>query len=206
MSQTIYVPVGYALTLTSPADSAGSYYNIGNPGDGPSEYATLNADSSVILGPFNSPKNYSFSADNGDLSASLSFSGAFTSSDESDKQDTISGASLTSATVAANDKVLIQDTSNSNNLKSVTAQSIADLVIDSVVADTKQDIVSGVSDTEIGYLDGVTSSIQTQLGTKADKGATVITPLDNDADGTEIATAVNGIITALIAAGILAIA
>ena len=31
----------------------------------------------------------------------------------------------------------------------------------------KQDKVSGVSDTEIGYLDGVTSSIQTQLGTKA---------------------------------------
>lgn len=30
----------------------------------------------------------------------------------------------------------------------------------------KQDKVSGVSDTEIGYLDGVTSSIQTQLGTK----------------------------------------
>ena len=31
----------------------------------------------------------------------------------------------------------------------------------------KQDIVSGVSDTEIGYLDGVTSSIQTQLNAKA---------------------------------------
>lgn len=31
---------------------------------------------------------------------------------------------------------------------------------------TKQDKVSGVSDTEIGYLDGVTSSIQTQLDSK----------------------------------------
>jgi hypothetical protein len=34
---------------------------------------------------------------------------------------------------------------------------------------TKQDKVTNVSDTEIGYLDGVTSSIQTQLGNKQDK-------------------------------------
>lgn len=33
--------------------------------------------------------------------------------------------------------------------------------------DTKQDIVSGVSSTEIGYLDGVTSAIQTQIDGKA---------------------------------------
>jgi hypothetical protein len=33
----------------------------------------------------------------------------------------------------------------------------------------KQDKVSGVSDTEIGYLDGVTSAIQTQINAKADK-------------------------------------
>lgn len=33
--------------------------------------------------------------------------------------------------------------------------------------DAKQDKVSGVSDTEIGYLDGVTSAIQTQINGKA---------------------------------------
>lgn len=33
--------------------------------------------------------------------------------------------------------------------------------------DAKQDIVSGVSSTEIGYLDGVTSAIQTQINGKA---------------------------------------
>lgn len=43
------------------------------------------------------------------------------------KQATLSGASLTGVTVATDDKVLIQDTSDSNNLKTVTAQSIADL-------------------------------------------------------------------------------
>jgi hypothetical protein len=60
--------------------------------------------------------------------------------------------------------------------------------------------------TELNFVDGVTSSIQTQLNGRALVGATVIAPLDIDADGTEIAAAVNGIITALIAAGILAIA
>ncbi len=43
------------------------------------------------------------------------------------KQDAISGASLTSVTVATDDKVVIQDTSDSNNIKTVTAQSIANL-------------------------------------------------------------------------------
>lgn len=44
-----------------------------------------------------------------------------------DKQDEISGASLSTATVASDDKVLIQDTSDGDSLKTVTAQSIADL-------------------------------------------------------------------------------
>lgn len=43
------------------------------------------------------------------------------------KEDLISARSITSATVATDDKVLIQDTSASNALKTVTAQSIIDL-------------------------------------------------------------------------------
>tara|TARA_A100000171_G_scaffold53092_1_gene76742 strand:- start:17877 stop:18731 length:855 start_codon:yes stop_codon:yes gene_type:complete len=43
------------------------------------------------------------------------------------KEDVLSGASLTSATVATGDLVLIQDIDDSNNLKTVTAQAIADL-------------------------------------------------------------------------------
>lgn len=42
-------------------------------------------------------------------------------------QTAISGASLTAVTVAADDKVLVQDTSDSDNLKTVTTQAIADL-------------------------------------------------------------------------------
>jgi hypothetical protein len=37
----------------------------------------------------------------------------------------------------------------------------------------KQDKISGVSDTEIGYLDGVTSAIQTQINTKASTGKAI---------------------------------
>jgi hypothetical protein len=44
-----------------------------------------------------------------------------------DSQEPLSGATLTAVTVAAADKVLIQDASDSDNLKTVTAQEIADL-------------------------------------------------------------------------------
>jgi len=46
---------------------------------------------------------------------------------------------------------------------------------------TKQDVVSGVSSTEIGYLDGVSSSIQTQLNAKASDSA--LTSLSTTVDG-----------------------
>ena len=39
----------------------------------------------------------------------------------------------------------------------------------------KQAVVSGVDDTEIGYLNGVTSAIQTQLNTKASTSAATLT-------------------------------
>jgi len=42
-------------------------------------------------------------------------------------QEDISGATLTGATVATGDKVLVQDVDDTDNLKTVTAQSIADL-------------------------------------------------------------------------------
>lgn len=59
--------------------------------------------------------------------------------------DAISGQSLTSVTVVANDKVVIQDTSDSNNVKTVTAQSIADLATGGAVTEvtgTTQSIAS----------------------------------------------------------------
>lgn len=49
------------------------------------------------------------------------------------KQATLSGASLTAVTPATNDKILIQDTSDSSNLKTVTTQAVANLVDNSTV-------------------------------------------------------------------------
>ncbi len=53
-----------------------------------------------------------------------------TSADVTDETNVVSaldGATLTSVTVATDDKVVIQDTSDSDNVKTVTAQDIADL-------------------------------------------------------------------------------
>lgn len=58
------------------------------------------------------------------------------------KEFTLSGASLISATVATDDKVLIQDTSNSDNLKTVTSQSVANLA-------TPSTVISGASITNV---------------------------------------------------------
>lgn len=49
--------------------------------------------------------------------------------DETNVKSSLDGATITSATVATGDKVLVQDVDDSDNLKTVTAQSIADLVL-----------------------------------------------------------------------------
>lgn len=54
--------------------------------------------------------------------------------DETNVVSSLSGATLTGVTVATTDKVLLQDVSDADNLKTVTAQSIANLVSDTTVA------------------------------------------------------------------------
>lgn len=49
----------------------------------------------------------------------------------------------------------------------VATKTYVDTAVGAVDLSSKQDVVSGVSSTEIGYLDGVTSAIQTQLNDKA---------------------------------------
>jgi hypothetical protein len=47
--------------------------------------------------------------------------------DETNVKASLDGATITTATVATDDKVLIQDTNDSNNLKTVTTQAVANL-------------------------------------------------------------------------------
>jgi hypothetical protein len=89
----------------------------------------------------------------------------------------------------------VNNTSDANKPVSTATQTALDL---------KQDKVSGVSDTEIGYLDGVTSAIQTQINTKSPSASptftgTVTLPSDTsigDVSATEIAY-VNGVTSAI---------
>lgn len=60
----------------------------------------------------------------------------------------------TVATVAANDKILIKDTSASDATKYVTAQSIADLAPVGYTDEQAQDAVGGMVDASLTYVDG----------------------------------------------------
>ena len=82
---------------------------------------------------------------------------------------------LAAVDVASTDVLPIVDTS-ATTTKKITAASVATYVagttdITNLLA-AKQDVVSGVDSTEIGYLNGVTSAIQTQLDNKV--AATVV--------------------------------
>lgn len=77
-----------------------------------------------------------------------------------------------------------------NFLSSYATTSYVDTAINSVDISTKQDVVSGVSSTEIGYLDGVTSAIQTQLNNKLESsdltGYATETYVDNAVSNVEV--------------------
>lgn len=76
------------------------------------------------------------------------------------KQDVLSGQSLTAVTPATDDKILIQDTSDSNNLKTVTSQSIANLAPTQADSDiTFTDITTNnASTSKHGYLKKLSGS------------------------------------------------
>jgi len=67
--------------------------------------------------------------------------------DETNVISSLDGATISTATVAATDKVLIQDVNDADNLKTVTAQSIADLASSGVSDGDKGDITVSSSGT-----------------------------------------------------------
>lgn len=86
----------------------------------------------------------------------------FTRDSVDTKQDDLDGLSLTAVTVATGDKILIQDISDSDNLKTATAQSIADLYVQTAPAEsdvTFTDITTNnASTTKHGYLKKLSNS------------------------------------------------
>ncbi len=177
---TVYVPAGNTLEMVTDALSSGYYQQLANPGSAPIAGVDLAASADVTIGPFNNARNYYIHLNTGDsLVTTQVASGVVTGSDDA---ALALKAPLASPTFTG---VPILPTPFKIDSVSMTA-----------------------TGTELNYVVGVTSAIQSQLGTKAAKGATVITAVPTDgADYTAAplaVTAINNLITALIASGVLA--
>ncbi len=246
--QVVFVPMGYALTLTANATSAGIYYQVANPGDISGDVVAILAGAIATIGPFNDPRFYAFESNSGDITYTLSSSGMYTAADEvlasgdvagpsSSTDNTLPRFNLTTGKLIQGSGIVVDDSNNMTGITSIVANgnigagksgtagvlssfpatsakgslklvavanttdktvTISNAAVnqDSVItipdpaAATdafvlkaandialagKQAVVSGVSDAEIGYLDGVSSSIQTQIDTKAPLASPIFT-------------------------------
>lgn len=94
----------------------------------------------------------------------------------------ISGQTLTAATVATDDKILVQDTSDSDNVKTVTAQSIADLAaaapntFGTVAVSGQSDVVADSSTDTLTLAAGTNITLTTNATTDTITIATAATP------------------------------
>ncbi len=216
---------GYTLTVTTD-DLTDADYELVQDNDNAGDFPTnIGYGSSVSIGPFTNDRTYGITLRGFGYTTAIAF--VSESSDISGlqtqinaKQAQLSGEEIATATVAADDKILLQDTSDSDNLKTVTAQSIADLVVDSESAATLQsnidDLTGGLS-TEISRAEAAEGAIAGNLATETSRAegveATWVhltgtqsafqSDLADDADGATIATFVNGLKAALITAGIM---
>lgn len=120
-----------ALELSTNSGSQTGKITIDNGPNGDITIAPTGS-GKIILNDGANAINFPTSDGNADEVLTTDGSGqlSFASVDLSSKQDAISGDTITTATVATDDKVLIQDTSDSDNLKTVTTQAIADLYVE----------------------------------------------------------------------------
>ncbi len=79
---TKFIPLGYALTIVTDEFSAGIYERLDNPGGSFYSPDVLDVNTTLVLGPFNEPRNYKISLDGNDAAYSLDYSGVFTAEDE----------------------------------------------------------------------------------------------------------------------------
>ncbi len=139
MSQLISVsiPLGYTLTITPAADSAGSYWSIGNPGDAPGSVTIFAAGASaIVIGPFDTAATYAL------------------------QSNATSAAYVLARDVVGNDATVLLPYAPIN---SPTFTGVPVLPAGYKVGAT----VITATATEQNYVHGVTSAIQTQMDTKA---------------------------------------
>ncbi len=112
---TVFVPLGYALTLTTDEFSAGTYVRT-DPGGTRYTPDSIAASTTVVLGPFNEPRDYKIAIDGNEVTNSLAFSGMYTDTDESDNLTEEEVADIVGAMVTNNTEtgitVTYQDADN----------------------------------------------------------------------------------------------
>ncbi len=173
---SILLEANKVMTLVASDVTAGAYWVIGNPGDEPSGYTPIAAGVTAIVGPFKVNKNYEAI----DLTATI-----------------------------ANFEVLDEDDMVSDTPNSVPSQqsvkAYVDDVQDGLIADGVTAWQSGIeSDIDALQADDVlTIHTSNDVSDLTPLGSTNIVNIGNSATGTEIATAVNGILAILLASGLM---
>lgn len=148
--RTIFLPVETQMTITPDAFALGTLTYRLQPGAEPIFASAVAASTPIVIGPLDVAREYTLELSSGEATVVKAFAGSPTAAegneftdaektklagiealadvtDEANVVSALDGATLTSATVAATDKVLVQDADDADNLKTVTAQSIADL-------------------------------------------------------------------------------
>ncbi len=173
---SILLEANKTLTLTAGAVTDGAYWIVGNPGDAPTGYAAVPAGETVVLGTFNANVNYEIK----DLTYSI-----------------------------ANLQVLDEDDMTSDDANKVPSQqsvkAYVDDVQDGLIADGVTTWQSGI-ETDIAALqldDTTTIHTSNDITDLTALGVANVAAIGNSATGTQIATAVNGILAILIAAGLM---
>ena len=182
---TFFLPAQTQITLTFDAYASGHYVNIGDPGDQPSEFTAVSAGDTKVIGPFNSPKNYRVTLLGGSYTREQSFVGAIdTESAISTSYDNSTSMLISTNVQAAIDELKATYTNFSGNYSDLT----------------------GTPDLSVYELHASLATVA-ESGNYTDLNITpetIIATIGNSATGTEIATAVNAIIAALQAKGLVA--
>ncbi len=173
-SFTFDLPAGQSATITTDVYCTSSYAVIGDPDNAPTAPVTIDADDVITIGAFSTKKRYEVFYSGSTPTLLIQFAGGTVGDDDSDLAPLASPTFTGTVTLPTPFKI---------GSVSMTA-----------------------TGTQLNYVAGVTSAIQTQLNNRALVGATVIAPVTDGAELAAVpntAAAVNAIITALIAAGIL---